>query len=179
VSMLAVVRKSVRKVTSPTGLDWTVKRLVVPVGMRSLSPTEILDAATPRRTVVDGVPGRVPDAFGSATGPLPLGFLLLPVTLPFLPIVLLLRWRRLLPWTVEARTYPWGRRFPPIVLSYEIRGHAEALRAVQQLAEALARGDGAPVIQGAERIGEPRAVHDGSDPRETFGESARRLYGGR
>ncbi len=173
------MRRRVRKVTGPTGLDWSVKRLLFPVGMRTLSPIEMLDAATPRRTVVDGVPGRVPDAFGSWTGPLPLGFLLLPVTLPFLPIVLLLRWRRLLPWTVEARTYPWGRRFPPIVLSYEIRGHGEALRALQQLAEALARGDGAPVIPGAEMIGQPRSVHDGSDQRATFAERARRLYGGR
>ena len=86
------MRRRVRKVTGPTGLDWSLKRLLFPVGMRTLSPIEMLDAATPRRTVVDGVPGRVPDAFGSWTGPLPLGFLLLPVTLPFLPIVLLLRW---------------------------------------------------------------------------------------
>ena len=66
---------------------------------------------------------------------------------------------RLLPWTVEARTYPWGRRFPPIVLSYEIRGHEDALRALEELVAALARGDGAPVIAGAESIRQSRTVH--------------------
>jgi hypothetical protein len=136
-----------------------VKRLVIPVGMRPLAPIELLDAATPRRTIVDGVPGRVPDAVGAATGPVPLGFLLLPFELLVLPFVVLLRRVRLLPWTVEARAYPWGRRFPPIVLSYEIHGRDESIRAVDQLAEALARGDGSPVIAGAENIRQPRSVH--------------------
>jgi hypothetical protein len=40
-------------VAAPNGLQWTVKRLIVPTGMRPLSRTEILDAAAPRRTVVD------------------------------------------------------------------------------------------------------------------------------
>ena len=124
-----------------------------------MGPTDVLDAATPRRTVVDGVPGRLPDAVGAATGPLPLGFLLVPLMLPFLPIALLCRWVRLLPWTIEARAYPWGRRFPPIVLSYEIRGRDTSIRALEQLAEALAHGDGAPVITGAEKIREARTVH--------------------
>lgn len=39
-------------------------------------------------------------------GPLPVAFLLVPVALP-LPFALLLRRRRILPWTIEARTYPW------------------------------------------------------------------------
>jgi hypothetical protein len=149
----------VPKVEDPTGLRWTVRRLVLPVGIRPLSPTEILDAATPRRTVVEGMRGRLPDAVGAPTGPLPLGFLFLPLTLPFLPIVLLLRRVRLLPWTVEARAYPWGRRFPPIVHSYEIRGGDESRRAVGELVEALQRGEGSPVIAGAENIRQPRSVH--------------------
>jgi hypothetical protein len=153
------VSRRVRKVAGPSGLQWTVKRLVIPVGMHPLGPTDVLDAATPRRTVVDGVPGRLPDAIHGVTGPLPLGFLLLPVMLPFLPIILLCRRVRLLPWTIEARAHPWGRRFPPIVLSYEIRGRDESIRALEQLAEALARGDGAPVVTGAEKIRQPRTVH--------------------
>jgi hypothetical protein len=127
--------------------------------MRPLRSVELLDAATPRRTVVDGVPGRIPDAVVAPTGPLPLGFLLVAAMLPFLPVVLLLRRLRLLPWTVEARAYPWGRRYPSVVHSYEIRGHREALRAVGQLADAVVRGDGAPVIGGAERVRPPRTVH--------------------
>lgn len=157
-----------RKVTDPSGLTWTVKRLVVPVGMRPLSPIDMLDSATPRRTVVAGAPARVQDAVGAPSGPLPLGFLLFPLALPFVPIVLLLRWRRLLPWTVEARTYPWGRRFPPTVLSYELRGGAESRRAVDDLAEALTRGEGAPVLAGAEAIGQAPAAHGGSDERGSF-----------
>lgn len=136
--------------------------------MRPLTPIDMLESATPRRTVVAGAPARVQDAIGAPTGPAPLGFLLVPLALPFLPIVLLLRWRRLLPWTVEARAYPWGRRFPPIVFSYEIRGYADAGLAVHDLAAALERGEGAPVIPGADAIGQAPAAHGGRDDRGTF-----------
>ena len=130
------------KVTSPTGLEWTVKRLVVPVGMRPHPPSALMEMAASRRL-----------ATLAPTGPLPLGYLvLLPVMLPFLPVIVLLRALRLLPWTLEASAYPWGRRFPPIFLLYQTRGRAEADLAVEQLAEALARGDGAPVVAGAERV---------------------------
>ena len=104
-------------VDAPNGLRWTVKRLIVPTGMRPLTRTDMLDVATPRRTVVDGVSRQVPDAYGAWTGPLPLGFLLVPLLLPLVPLVLLLRRMRLLPWTIEARAHPWGRRYPPIVLT--------------------------------------------------------------
>ena len=116
----------------------------------------MLDVATPRRTVVDGMSRQVPDAKGAWTGPLPLGFLLVPLVLPLVPLVLLLRRMRLLPWTIEARAHPWGRRYPPIVLTYPIRGGEESRRAFGQLVEALARGEGAPRIDGAERFGQPR-----------------------
>jgi hypothetical protein len=144
----------------PSGMRWTVKRLIVPTGFLPLSRTEILDAAAPRRTAVDGMSGQVPDAVGAWTGPLPLGFLLFPLVLPLLPIVLLLRRLRVLPWTIEARAYPWGRRYPPIVLTYAIRGGDETRIAFRQLLEALARGDGAPVVTGAEafmQAGDPHS----------------------
>jgi hypothetical protein len=147
---------------APDGLRWTVKRLIVPTGMRPLSRTEILDAAAPRRTVVEGMSRQVPDAVGGWTGPLPLGFLLVPLALPLVPLALLLRRLRMLPWTIEARTYPWGRRHPPIVLSYEIRGGDETRRAFRQLVEALARGDGSPDIEGAEKFAQTREPHTGS-----------------
>jgi len=166
-------------VASPNGMQWTVKCLVIPLGMRPIDRISVLDAATPRRTFVDGMPNRLPDAFSAWTGPLPLAVLFLPLTLPLLPVVLLLRRLRLLPWTVEARTYPWGRRYPPIVFSYAVRGKEEALQVVDQLVEALARGDGAPVIPGAENIREPRTVHGGSDQRPSSIETAGKLYGGR
>lgn len=148
-------------VVSPDGLRWTVKRLIVPTGMRPLTRTEILDAATPRRTVVEGMQRQVPDAFGAWTGPLPLGVLLFPVVAPFIPVALLLRRMRVLPWTIEARTYPWGRRYPPAVLTYAVRGADETRRAFDQLVAALARGEGAPAIDGAEKFAEPRRPHSG------------------
>jgi hypothetical protein len=88
---------------------------------------------------------------GTAAG-LPLGFVVLPILLPFLPIVLLFRVLRLLPWTIEARSYPWGKRFPPIVFAYEVRGRVEIERCLKELASALERGDGAPIVRGAERV---------------------------
>jgi hypothetical protein len=81
--------------------------------------------------------------------------------LPLVPIALLLRRWRVLPWTIEARAHPWGRRYPPIVLTYLLRGGEESRRAFGQLVEALARGEGAPVVDGAERFGQPRQPHSG------------------
>jgi len=151
-----------RRVTGPDGLDWTVKRLVVPNAMRPLSRTDILEAATPRRTHVEGVSGSIPDAFYGVTGPLPLGGLLSLVTLPLLPLALALRYARLTRWTVEARTYPWGRRFPPIALSYAVRGHREARQAVDDLARALERGEGSPKLANAEFISAGRGAGGGN-----------------
>jgi hypothetical protein len=134
------MRRNVRRVTSPDGLSWKVKRLLLPMGMRPLSAIDLLESATPRRTLMDGGE-RVPDAVHSWTGPLPLGVLFVPLMLPLLPAVLLLRRLRLLPWTVEARSHPWGRRFPPIVHSCDVRGGKEATAAVGELADRLARGE--------------------------------------
>lgn len=124
------------EVVGPTDLRWQVRLLILPSAMRPHPPSEMLALADP------------------ATGwtPLPLGVLLAGLALPFLPLVLFLRRLRLLPWTVEARTYPWGRRHPPIVLAYEVRGRDEAATAVAQLASALARGSGGPVLPGCERV---------------------------
>jgi hypothetical protein len=151
-------------VDAPNGLRWKVRRLIVPTGMRPLTRTDILDVATPRRTVVEGMSRQVPDATGAWTGPLPLGFLLLPLMLPLVPFVLLLRRLRWLPWTIEARTYPWGRRYPPVVLTYAVRGGEETARAFGELVEALERGEGAPKIAGAEKVGQARDVHSGGAP---------------
>jgi hypothetical protein len=162
------MRRHVRKVTSPDRLEWTVKRLVVPSAMRPLGPVDTIDAATPRRTAVEGLPGTIRDPVFGVTGPLPLGAVLVALLLPFLPLVLLLRRLGLLRWSVEARTYPWGRRYPPVVLTYAIRGGDAALAAVDRLAAALSRGDGAPVLAGAEFIGQTRVTHDGTSDRAIF-----------
>jgi hypothetical protein len=146
---------------SPNGLRWQVKRLVVPTGFRPLSWTDTLDAASPRRTVVAGISRQVPDAVGAWTGPLPLGFLFLPLTLPLVPFAVLLRRMRVLPWTIEARAHPWGRRYPPTVLTYAVTGEAETRRAFEQLVVALERGEGSPVIEGTEKFGQKRHAHSG------------------
>ena len=86
------------------------------------------------------------------TGPLPLGYLIVPVLLPLLPVVLALRSFRVLPFMVEARAYPWGRRYPATVLLYEVRGREESGHALRELAQALERGEGSPAVAGAERV---------------------------
>jgi hypothetical protein len=146
-------------VVGPSGLRWTVRRLVVPTGFRPLSRTELLDAAAPRRTTVEGMTRQVPDAVGAWTGPTPLAFLFFPLMVPLIPVALFLRRLRVLPWTLEARAYPWGRRYPPLVLTYAVRGGEETRSAFLQLVDALASGDGAPVLDGAERFGQPAETH--------------------
>jgi hypothetical protein len=124
------------EVVGPTDLRWTVRRLILPSAMRPHPPSEILALADP----------------DTGWTPLPLGVLLAVLALPFLPLVLLLRSVRLLPWTVEARTYPWGRRQPPIVFAYEVRGREEAAAAIVTLANALGQGSGSPKLPGCERV---------------------------
>jgi hypothetical protein len=132
-----VARRTRLNVTGPDGLEWTVKRLMLPFAMRPYTPSAMIDLSHPDR---------------ETAGALPLGFFVVPVVLPFLPLVLLCRALRLLPWTIEARTYPWGKRFPAIALAYEVRGREETKLALKDLAAALERGDGGPAVQGAERI---------------------------
>jgi hypothetical protein len=149
-------------IDAPNGLRWTVKRLIVPTGMRPLGRSEMLDVAAPARTRVEGLSHQIPDATGAWTGPIPLGFLLVPLALPLVPFAVLLRRLRVLPWTIEARTYPWGRRYPPVVLTYAVVGGDETRRAFGQLVAALARGDSSPTIDGAERFGQASQPHTGA-----------------
>ena len=135
-------------VTTASGLTWRVKRLVLPLWMRPVGPSR---AAQPS---IQSSRGRtLPGGHAGFAGPAMLSSLLwCLLTLPLLPVVLLLRKLRLAPWTLEALARPWGLHGPPVVLRYEVRGNMEARRALQELAEALERGDGAPVVRGAERI---------------------------
>lgn len=123
-------------VVDPSGLQWTVRRLALPPAMLPPPPAEMLQRADPSH----------------GWTPLPVGVVLFLLALPLIPIALWLRSLRVLPWTLEARAYPWGRRVPPIVFSYHVRGREEAATALHELAAALARGDGAPVVPGADRV---------------------------
>jgi len=84
--------------------------------------------------------------------PLPVGLVLAAFALPVLPVVMLLRALGLVSWTVEARSYPWGRRNPPIVFAYAVRGRESAKAAMAELAAELGHGKGSPVLSRAERI---------------------------
>jgi hypothetical protein len=128
------------KVSAPNNLDWNVKRQLLADWMRPIRPS---DAARPYAHAGNTRLG----------GPaLLFGLIWSLAMLPLLPLVLLLRLARLVPWTIEAVARPWGRRGPPMVLRYHVRGRAETDRALAELVRALERGDGAPVLEGAERI---------------------------
>jgi hypothetical protein len=137
-------------VTGPDGLEWTVKRLLLPVGMQAPGLADIIGKGT-----LPAAPNKQAPRLATVgvTGPGPFGgvFIFL-LGLPLIPFVLALRALRWLPWTIEAKTYPWGRRVPPVILHYEIDGRAEADRAIADLVAGLMRGDGAPVVAGALRV---------------------------
>jgi len=138
---------SARRVSAPNNLEWTVKRQLLSDWMRPLG----LEAASRQHTrgTADGLMGGSSGWSGLAVL---FGLLWTTVTMPLLPIVLLLRRRGLLPWTITAVTRPWGRRGPATVLRYHVRGKIEADQALGHLVERLEHGDGAPVVPGAERI---------------------------
>ncbi len=74
------------------------------------------------------------------------------LTLPILPLVLFLRRVGVCSWTIEARARPWGRRGPPMLLVYSVKGKERSETTLRELAAALERGEGAPTIPGAERL---------------------------
>ncbi len=138
---------AVRRVSAPDNLEWTVKRRLLSDWMRPLG----IEAASRQH-----MHGRADGPMGGSSGwsglAVLFGLLWTMVTLPLLPIVLLLRRRGLLPWTITAVARPWGRRGPATVLGYHVRGKDEADAAIENLVARLQAGDGAPVLPGAERL---------------------------
>ena len=120
----------------PTGLEWRLRILRMPRAMSPHPPSEMMALADP----------------ANGWTPLSAGFVLAVFALPFVPVVMLLRALGLVSWTVEARSYPWGRRSVPIVFAYAVRGREHATDAMAELAAELARGKGSPVLSRAERI---------------------------
>ena len=103
--------------------------------------------------------GRVPRAealrtadIGDAPSVLIVETIVFVISLPFLPFVLGLRRAGVLPWTIQARCRPWGRRGPATVLRWRVKGDAESRRALQDIVAALERGSDTPVVAGAERV---------------------------
>jgi hypothetical protein len=134
------------KVSAPNNLEWKVKRQLLSDWMR---PIGLETAARPYR---GGPPDSLVGGGGLGLPALVFGLLWLLATLPVLPLVLLLRRLGLVPWTLEAVTRPWGRRGPATVLRYHVRGRREVEVALADLVAKLERGDGAPIVVGAERI---------------------------
>jgi len=135
-----------REVRAPDGLTWRLRRLVVPMWMRPITPASAtIEYAEAARSGAMGA--------GRYAGPAVLfGLIWSVAALPLLPGVLALRRLGVVPWTVEAKARPWGRRGPPIVLLYSVRRPAAVADVLDSLARALERGDGAPLVEGAERV---------------------------
>jgi hypothetical protein len=138
-------------VATPDNLTWTVNRLWLPLAARPVTPTDSIRInARPGGTSFGGAVWGNPANF-AAPGLL-LGLLFLIVTIPFMPVILLLRARRVTSWTLRATCRPWGRRGPKQVMHWRVRGWAESERALQEIAAAFARGDGAPNVPGAQPL---------------------------
>jgi hypothetical protein len=131
------------EVHSPDNLDWTVKRLWVV--HRPMTPEQALDQT------MAGSGGRIGGGTNPGAAVLVDTFLFL-LFLPLLPIAIALRYAGILPWTIQARCRPWGRRGPPTAMRWRVNGNAESERAFQEIVSALERGDGSPSVAGAHRV---------------------------
>ena len=131
----------------PDRLEWSVRRLILATWMRPVGLQAA--AAPPAAATSPSAPG---GAQGMAGFAMIFGFLWFLLTLPLLPLVLALRMMGVTRWTIEARARPWGRMAPPVVLLYEVERKGDCDAAIRELAAALERGDGAPVVHGADRV---------------------------
>jgi hypothetical protein len=146
-------------------LNWTVRLVWTPTAIRPIGPKQIYEGH-----VGTGIDQTLPlDAFsrgdvslGRGGTPTGYGIVVLPLSvlvflvfvIPVMLVVLPLRYARVLPWTIEAITYPWGKHGgPPDVLWWRVKGrHGELERVVDEIAAALGRGETAPVVAGAVRV---------------------------
>ena len=139
------------EVHSPDNLDWTVKRLTVV--QRPLTPEQAMATYGPRGGRASG--GMAPlGPRGDAT-PLfavIIDLLLFVLMLPPLPLVVALRRAGVLSFTIQARCRPWGRKGPPTVMRWKVKGDIESQRAFQEIVTALEQGSGAPTVAGAQRV---------------------------
>ena len=119
-------------------LDWTVRRLWLPEGLRPIGVRQVHSGAA-RPSSYAGLGMLVSPIFTVVFG-LPTMFVLLP-----------LRFARLAPWRVEAVSRPWGRFGPTRTMHWRVKGWAESARAVEEIAAALGRGERQPDVSGAER----------------------------
>ncbi len=131
-------------VTTPGGVEWTVRRLLVV--NRPLSPRAAVEFGAPSSSSY-----YVRSHGGYALPALVVDAVAFTLTLPLLPLRIWLRRSGVLAWTLEATCRPWGRRGPKQVMRWRVKGDTASKDAVRAIAEAFARGDGAPSVAGAER----------------------------
>lgn len=132
------------RVRTPGGVEWTVRRLLVV--NRPLSPRGAVEFGAPNAS-----PYYVRAGGGYALPALVVDAVAFTLTLPLLPLRVWLRRAGRLAWTIEAECRPWGRRGPKQVMRWRVRGDEASRNAVQAIADAFARGEGAPSPPGAER----------------------------
>lgn len=130
-----------RVAQAPNNLEWTVTRQLRSDWMRPLD-----------FRAADEI-NRFGQGWGFGPFALLFGLLWSVVTLPLLPVVIALRRRGRLAWTIRATARPWGRKGPPMILRYHVYGNGTNVDAVMSnLVTRLEAGDGAPVLAGADRI---------------------------
>ncbi|MCW2976331.1 MAG: hypothetical protein JWM06_1612 [Actinomycetia bacterium] len=125
--------------SASNNLDWTIRRLWLLDGLRPVGLRE-LDARA-----------RQPLLFTAWT------FLFSPLfsviaAIPTMIVILPLRFAGLASWEVRAQARPWGRRGPPEIVRWRVKGWHESAQAVEDVAAALERGERQPQIAGAVRV---------------------------
>lgn len=126
--------------SSSNNLDWTVRRLWLPEALRP-SGIRQLDAPGPAQLTL----------FTS------LGFIFSPLfslvaAVPAMLVLLPLRFAGHASWEVRAEARPWGRRGPPEIMRWRVKGWHGSAQAVEDVAAALERGETQPQIAGAVRV---------------------------
>jgi hypothetical protein len=122
----------------PNDLDWSLRRVWFPEGLRPVGPRQIMSGSV-RPSPYAGV--------GVLLSPL----LSVVVGIPVLLVLVPLRFAKLVSWRIEATARPWGRRGPRAVLAWRVKGWEESRAALDELAAALARGEQSPTLAGAQR----------------------------
>lgn len=88
-----------RKVHTDTrNLDWTIRRVWTPTAIRPVGPKQIYEGSVGFRGEGRGSIFLLPGSL----------LIFLIVVIPVMLVALPLRYARVLPWTIEAITYPWG-----------------------------------------------------------------------
>jgi hypothetical protein len=133
------VRRKVH--SSKNNLDWVVRVVWVPEAIRPIGPRQVYEGSVGHGAARTG-------GFGVLVSPI----LFLIFVIPTMLVVLPLRYAQVMSWEVEAVTRPWGKRAPAMVQRWRVKGRSgELRRVVDEIADALERGEDQPQVAGAVR----------------------------